>query len=180
MENLLEVKDDFFHAMQPYAYGFDDDTLESILGEKLISKNITISTAESCTGGLLGKRLTNSSGSSKYFCGGITAYNNELKTDLLGVSSNTLKTYGAVSNQTALEMAQGIRKKTKTDIGISTTGISGPDGGSLSKPVGLVYIGIVTPEISKVKKYVFQVKRHIHREMTTTAALNITRLCLEN
>ena len=71
-----------------------------------------------------------------------------MKTDLLGVSSNTLKTYGAVSNQTALEMAQGIRKKTKTDIGISTTGISGPDGGSLYKPVGLVYIGIVTPEIS--------------------------------
>ena len=82
--------------------------------------------------------------------------------------------------QTAMEMAQGIRKKTHTDIGISTTGISGPDGGSFSKPVGLVYIGIVTPEISKVKKYVFQVKRHIHREMATTAALNITRLCLEN
>ena len=100
--------------------------------------------------------------------------------NLLGVSENTLDTYGAVSEKVAFEMAEGIRNSTRADIGISTTGISGPDGGNDDKPLGLVYIGVVAPEISKVKKYIFRVKRHIHREMTATAALNITRLTLED
>ena len=179
LDDIQKVKDDFFKAMQPYAYGFDDDTLEDVLAKKLIEKKLTIATAESCTGGLIGKRLTDVTGSSKYFLGGIIAYNNDLKIDLLGVSDNTLQVHGAVSEKVALEMAEGVRKNTHANIGLSTTGISGPDGGSESKPLGLVYIGIVTPNISKVKKYIFQVKRYAHREITATASLNITRLILE-
>ena len=92
---------------------------------------------------------------------------------------NSLKKYGAVSEEVALKMAEGVQNNTHADIGVSTTGISGPGGGSEEKPIGLVYIAVVTPNISKVKKYIFRVKRKIHREITTTAALNITRLALE-
>lgn len=178
--DLQKVKDEFFRTMQPYAYGFDDDSLEGVLAQKLIEKKLSIATAESCTSGLIGKRLTDVVGSSKYFLGSITAYSNELKTNLLGISENILQDHGAVSEKVSLEMAEGIRNNTHADIGLSTTGISGPDGGSKSKPLGLVYIGIVTPNVSKVKKYIFRVPRNVHREMTTTAALNITRLALED
>ena len=166
--------------MQPYAYGINDDTLESVLGEKLRDKKLTIAIAESCTGGHIGKRLTDTTGSSDYFLGSITAYSNKLKTSLLNVSDKSLDVHGAVSEEIALEMATNIRNKTKSDIGLSTTGISGPEGGTKAKSVGLVYIGLVTPEKSIVKKYNFNFGRHIHREMTATATLNITRLSLED
>ena len=178
-ENLLKIKDEFFQAMKPYAYGINNDTLEEVLGLKLINNNFTIATAESCTGGLIGKRLTDTAGSSEYFLGSVTAYSNQLKTSLLDVPNDIINTHGAVSEETALEMAKGVRDKTDADIGISTTGISGPGGGTKTKPVGLVYIGVVTPENSMVKKYNFSYGRNIHREMTTTAALNITRLAIE-
>jgi len=178
-ENLLNVKDEFFKAMLPYAFGINDNTLEEILGLKLIEYKFTIATAESCTGGLIGKRLTDSAGSSEYFLGSVTAYSNQLKTSLLNVPNDIIQKFGAVSEEVALEMAKGVRAKTGADIGISTTGISGPSGGTKTKPVGLVYIGVVTPEKSMVKKYNFNYGRNIHREMTTTAALNITRLAIE-
>ena len=179
LDDLQIVKDEFFKAMQPYAYGFNGDILEGVLAERLIYRKLTIATAESCTGGLIGKRLTDVAGSSRYFLGSITAYSNKLKTDLLGVSENTIEKYGAVSEEVALKMAEGVQNNTHADIGVSTTGISGPGGGSEKKPIGLVYIAVVTPDISKVKKYIFRVKRKIHREIATTAALNITRLALE-
>ena len=178
-ENLLNVKDEFFKAMLPYAYGINDNTLEEILGLKLIEYKFTIATAESCTGGLIGKRLTDSAGSSEYFLGSVTAYSNQLKTSLLNVPNDIIQKFGAVSEEVALEMAKGVRAKTGADIGISTTGISGPSGGTKTKPVGLVYIGVVTPKKSIVKKYNFNYGRNIHREMTTAAALNITRLAIE-
>jgi len=178
-ENLLNVKDEFFQAMKPYAYGINNDTLEEVLGFKLINNNFTIATAESCTGGLIGKRLTDTAGSSAYFIGSITAYSNQLKSSLLDVPDDVINTHGAVSKETALEMAKGIKNKTGADISISTTGISGPGGGTRTKPIGLVYIGVVTPEDSIVKKYNFSYGRNIHREMVTTAALNITRLTIE-
>ena len=135
--------------------------------------------AESCTGGLIGKRLTDAAGSSEYFLCSITAYSNLLKKSLLNVSEKTLEENGAVSEEIALEMAYGIRNKTNSDIGLSTTGISGPGGGTKTKPVGLVYIGLVTPDESTVKKFNLDFGRHVHREMTATAALNLTRLCLD-
>ena len=166
--------------MQPYAFGINDDTLEGVLGKKLRDKKLTVAVAESCTGGLIGKRLTDTAGSSDYFLGSITAYSNQLKKSLLNVSDETLDKHGSVSEEVSLKMADGIKNKTKADIGLSTTGISGPGGGTEEKPVGLVYIGLVTPVKSIVKKYNFNLGRHIHREMTATAALNITRLSLED
>jgi len=178
-ENLLNVKDEFYSAMLPYAYGINNDTLEEVLGLKLIEQKLTIATAESCTGGLISKRLTDIAGSSEYFLGSITAYSNQLKTSLLDVPMDIINAHGAVSEETALKMANGVRAKTGADIGMSTTGISGPGGGTKNKPVGLVYIGVVTPEKSILKKYNFNFGRNIHREMTTTATLNITRLAIE-
>ena len=106
------------------------------------STNKTIATAESCTGGLIGDRLTNVSGSSSYFKGGIVAYSNAVKEEAVGVSKATLESVGAVSEETALEMARGVREKLNADIGISTTGIAGPTGGTEEKPVGLVFVGL--------------------------------------
>jgi len=176
---LQHVKNEFYKQMQPYVYGINDDTLEGVLGKKLKDEKLTIAVAESCTGGFIGKLLTDTAGSSDYFLGSITTYSNRLKKSLLNVSEKTLEINGAVSEEVALEMANGIRNKTRADIGLSTTGISGPGGGTDTKPVGLVYIGLVTCEKSIVKKYNLDFGRHIHREMTATAALNLTRLCLE-
>ena len=177
--DLQKVKKEFYQEMQPYAYGINDDTLEGILGQKLMEKKLTISVAESCTGGLIGKRLTDIAGSSVYFLGSIIAYSNQSKTSLLNISEKTLETNGVVSEDVALAMANGVRNNTKADIGLSTTGISGPGGGTETKPVGLVYIGLVMPEGSIVKKYNLDYGRQFHREMATTAALNITRLYLD-
>jgi PncC family amidohydrolase len=120
---------------------------------KLIKDNITIATAESCTGGLLAYSITKNKDSSKIYKGGYIAYSNELKIRNLNVKKTTIKKYGAVSKETAKEMVKGLFIKTKTNICISTTGIAGPAGGSKSKPVGLVYIGIiVNGKIEIIKK----------------------------
>ncbi len=120
---------------------------------KLIKKNITIATAESCTGGLLGYSITKNKNSSKIYKGGYITYSNELKIKELNVKKSTLKKYGAVSKETAKEIVKGLFMKTKTKICISTTGIAGPGGGSYSKPVGLIYIGIkVNGKIEIIKK----------------------------
>ncbi len=116
--------------------------LSSQLGYILNERELSIATAESCTGGLLSHILTGVSGSSGYFIGGVVAYNNRIKEQVLGVSENTLIGFGAVSEQSAIEMAKGIAEKFNTSIGLSTTGIAGPSGGTPEKPVGLVWIGI--------------------------------------
>ena len=178
--NLSKISNIFFKAMQPYAYGLNDDTLEKIVSQKLINNKLSIAVAESCTGGLISKLLTDIPGSSRYFCGGVTAYSNQMKKDILNVNNDTMKSFGAVSKEVALEMANGIRNNSQADIGVSTTGISGPDGSTKTKSVGLVYIGFVSLEKSFVKQYNYNYSREIHRLMTATAALNITRLELDN
>lgn len=125
-----------------YIWGEDSDTPQSILHNLLPEKGMTLSAAESCTGGLVQKLITDNAGSSAYFKGGMVSYSNEVKISLLGVKDNTLQQFGAVSEETALEMAEGVRKLTDSDWGISTTGIAGPDGGSSEKPVGTVCFGI--------------------------------------
>jgi len=120
------------------------ESLSSKIGEILIQKGQTIASAESCTGGLLSHILTSVSGSSGYFIGGVVAYSNRIKEAALGVRTGTLAQFGAVSTQTAQEMADGIRTRFDSDIGLSTTGIAGPTGGTPEKPVGLVWIGIST------------------------------------
>ena len=125
-----------------YVYSQDNEDLKDVVGRLLISKNITVSCAESCTGGLFAGTLTDIPGISCVFDRGIVTYSNKAKMEELGVKEDTLETFGAVSSQTAAEMAQGLAEKTGSDLCISVTGIAGPDGGSLQKPVGTAYVGI--------------------------------------
>ena len=141
----------------------------------LKNKKLTLSTAESCTGGRLAQYITSVPGSSEVFFGGIIAYSNSVKMDLLGVDGNTIEINGAVSEEVALQMANGVRKKMKSDIGIGITGISGPTGGTELKPVGLVYIAISDINQSKVRKFNFKIDRNMHQEMTSYIALNMVR-----
>ena len=140
---------------------------------KLIEKNYKIATAESCTGGLVGHKLTNISGSSNYFDRGIISYSNESKIELLDVPKNIIDKYGAVSNEVAVAMAEGIRRKYRVDVGLSTTGIAGPTGGTKEKPVGLVFIGISLKGNSYAKKFIFEGDRLRNKELSCNAALNM-------
>ena len=147
--------------------------LESLIGELLTIKKLTIATAESCTGGLIANRITNVPGSSKYFERGIISYSNESKTELLNVPLNIIESTGAVSEQTAKAMAIGVKELAKTDLGLGVTGIAGPGGGTIEKPVGLVYIGFATNLSVKVKRYNFNGNRKEIKQQTADAALNI-------
>jgi len=121
-------------------------SLSKRVARSLLDREYTLSTAESCTGGMLSQTITAISGSSTYFIGGIVAYHNRIKEHFLDVQELTLETYGAVSLQTAQEMADGVRKRFQTEVGLSTTGVAGPTGGTETKPVGLVCLGISLPE----------------------------------
>jgi nicotinamide-nucleotide amidase len=133
-------------------YGIDVGDLQTAAVRALQEKGLTVATAESCTGGLIGKRITEVPGSSQVYGFGVVTYANEAKMKLLGVKEETLKQYGAVSPQTAAEMAAGARSLSGADIAIAVTGIAGPGGGSTEKPVGLVYIGVDSPWHSEVKE----------------------------
>ncbi|HMA62556.1 MAG TPA: CinA family nicotinamide mononucleotide deamidase-related protein [bacterium] len=142
-----------------FIFGYNDDQPYQIVGEKLDEQNLTIAVAESCTGGLIGHALTNRSGSSQYFQGGVIAYSNKVKIEMLGVNTDTIKKNGAVSRETALEMAAGVRKRFNVDIGLSTTGIAGPTGGSQEKPVGTVWAGFATRNKQSALHYIFNKNR---------------------
>ena len=159
-------------------YGYDDDTLEDAVAKLLINNKMTIATAESCTGGLLAHRLTNVSGSSKYMLGGVVSYSNEVKIAKVGVKKETIIAQGAVSVQTAGEMARGIQKKFQSDIGVGITGIAGPTGGTDEKPVGLVYIGLAVKDKLIVKRFLFLKDRKANKLLSSLTALNILRLQL--
>ena len=152
-------------------YGYDNDTISLVIGRLLTKAGATISTAESCTGGLVGHKIVESAGASAYYTGGIISYSNDIKESQLGVSHNILEEYGAVSENTAREMAEGCLKKMGTDYSIATTGISGPGGGSKEKPVGLVYIAISSKEKTICNKYVFTTTREQHQERVANQAL---------
>ncbi|KYK34795.1 MAG: competence protein ComA [Thermoplasmatales archaeon SG8-52-3] len=139
----------------------------------LKEKGQKIAIAESCTGGLISHSFTNISGSSEYFDRGIVSYSNKAKTELLDVSLNILNKYGAVSEQVAKAMAEGVRKKSKVDIGIATTGIAGPTGGTKDKQVGLVFISISTINNTIVKRFQFSGNRLKNKESTCKAALEM-------
>lgn len=171
----------FFCETLYLSFRFTSDEVSSLVDIKLLNKvsvelkkqRLTIATAESCTGGLLAHLLTNISGSSEYFDRGMIVYSNRAKTELLGVPEDLLDRYGAVSEQIAESMANAIRTRSIVDIGISTTGIVGPTGGTRGKPVGLVYIGISTKKNSIVKKFLFTGDRLVNKENTCNAALEL-------
>ena len=154
-----------------YIYGYDDETFASVIGKFLIERGATLATAESCTGGQLGHRITEVAGASAYYLGGVVAYSNDIKEQLLGVHTDTLTQYGAVSAQTAEEMAIGCRRLFQTDYAIATTGISGPTGGTEEKPLGTVWIAIASEKEVVSKKYVFRTTRAQHQERTVNQAL---------
>jgi nicotinamide-nucleotide amidase len=140
------VEQEILARLGKYYFGADDDTLESVLGRMLVERGATLAVAESCTGGLLAKRLTDVPGSSAYFTQGIVTYSNESKERLLGVPREALAEHGAVSEPVARAMAEGVRKVSGADYGLSVTGVAGPDGGTEEKPVGLVWLGLASAE----------------------------------
>ena len=167
------------HA-EKYIYGHDHDQLEEIVGQLLNANNLSISTAESCTGGLVGHRLTNVSGSSDYYHGGIISYSNSVKENNLGVAIETLNKHGAVSYETAIEMAENVRSKLDSDLGLAITGIAGPRGGTDEKPVGLTYIALADGKDTMVKEFRFLTERILNKNASCQAALNMVRLYLLN
>jgi PncC family amidohydrolase len=142
------------------------------LGQVLKERNWTICAAESCTGGLILSSLTDVSGSSAYVLGGIVTYSNQAKMQFVGVRESTLQAYGAVSEQTAIEMAIGVRQAFNADLAISVTGIAGPGGGSPEKPVGLVYIAVMLDDEVYVRRYLWQGNRVENKVLSVEAALN--------
>jgi len=150
------------------------------IAKSLKQKKLWVATAESCTAGLVAHMLTNVSGSSEYFKGSVVAYSNEVKMKVLGVKEETLKKYGAVSEQTAKEMAYGVKKLLGVDIAVATTGIAGPTGGTPTKPVGLVYIGLATPDGTEARKFLFKGNRLQNKESFANAALSMLLKYLES
>jgi len=163
-----------------YIFGFNQQSLEEIIGIMLKEKGLTLAVAESCTGGMLGEIITSIPGSSDYFKGGIISYDGEIKEKLLRVPRETMIKYGQVSEQVARAMAQGVRKQCLSDIGISITGIAGPGGGSPAKPVGLVYIALADERQTIVQAHQLRKDRHTIRLRSARRALNILRLHLIN
>ncbi len=172
---IKPVRDEIYSILGEYIYGEDNETLVSSVMKKLIEKKLTLAVAESCTGGLVASRLIDHPGASAVFMTGLVTYTNESKTRLLGVKPNTLDKYGAVSEQTAEEMCIGAAESCGTDIGISTTGIAGPDGGTEQKPVGLVYIGVYCKGKAVTKELRLSGSRNKIRNAAATAAIELLR-----
>ncbi len=150
------------------------------IGQILGERGLYLAVAESCTGGLLGATITAVPGSSGWFKGGIVAYANELKVALLGVSERTLELHGAVSTETALEMAEGARRATGADVAIAITGIAGPTGASPGKPVGTVFVAITDGERMKAERLLFQGSRREIREKAVLKAIDIVEEFVES
>lgn len=156
------------------------ESLEAQIGKALRTRSLTLALAESCTGGLIGHRLTNIAGSSDYYLGGIVAYAYDAKERLLGVHHQTLYEHGAVSRETAIEMARGARQTLGADIGLSVTGIAGPTGGLPGKPVGLTWIALSTREGETAQEFVWQGDRVQNKERSADAAMEMLLASLAN
>lgn len=151
------------------------ETLEEVVGRLLVEQAKTVAVAESCTGGSIGERLTRVAGSSRYFVGGVISYSNELKQSLAQVPVRLLEQHGAVSAEVAEAMAAGVRKSCGASIGLAVTGIAGPGGGTVEKPVGLVFIGLADENASRAERFQFRGDREIIRLRTTQTALDVLR-----
>lgn len=175
IDRLNSVEDEIRGVLGEYIFATGNDTMESVVGELLKNHNMTLTVAESCTGGLISNLITDVPGSSHYFLGGVVVYSNKSKEKLLGVRPKTLKLYGAVSEQTASEMAKGVLKLMKSHIGVSVTGIAGPEGGTKEKPVGTVYISLATSTELFTRKYSFWGTRRQIKKNTSMMALDWVR-----
>jgi nicotinamide-nucleotide amidase len=163
-----------------YIYGEGDEEIEAVLGRILTERKLTLSVAESCTGGLIANRLTDVAGSSAYFERGVVVYSNRSKVELLGIPAGLIERHGAVSKEVAVAMAEGIRRSAGTAFGLSTTGIAGPTGGTPEKPVGLVWVGFADERGSLAVKFNFGDERKRVKERAAQAALELLRRRLMN
>ncbi len=163
-----------------YVFATNGRGMEDVVGQSLRAQGLTIALAESCTGGLIGHRLTEVAGSSAYVDRGVTCYSNQSKIEVLGVPSSILKKYGAVSGPVAKAMAEGIRSRSGVDVGLSVTGVAGPGGGTRSKPVGLVYVGLSAPRQSVTTAFRFHGDRKTIKLRASQAALDVLRRWLDN
>jgi nicotinamide-nucleotide amidase len=175
---LTRVVEAIEKRLGPLIYGRDDETLEQALGALLVARGLTLGVAESCTGGLLAERISAVPGASRYFRGGVVAYANDAKRELLGVPEALLAAHGAVSAPVARAMAEGARARLGADLAVSTTGISGPDGGTPEKPVGLVFVGFADGKGSEAHEFLFPFDRARHRLVTSQVALDWVRRAL--
>jgi nicotinamide-nucleotide amidase len=175
---LARVVEAIEKRLGPLIYGRDDETMEQALGGLLVARGLSLAVAESCTGGLLAERISAVPGASRYFRGGVVAYANDAKRDLLGVPEALLAAHGAVSAPVARAMAEGARARLGADLAVSTTGISGPDGGTLEKPVGLVFVGFADAKGGEAHEFLFPFDRARHRLVTTQVALDWVRRAL--
>ena len=157
-------------------YGFDEDTLEKVVGKMLLENKYSLSVAESCTGGKISHLITSVPGSSSYFKGSVTAYANEIKASILNVSDSLIREHGAVSKEVVEAMARGVQKLMKTDFSIATSGIAGPDGGTPEKPVGTTWIAIATPERIVSQKFLMGEHRGRNISKASLTALNMLRI----
>jgi nicotinamide-nucleotide amidase len=160
--------------------GYDEDSLEKVIGELLIENKKTLSTAESCTGGYISHLITSIAGSSAYYKGSIISYSNETKIDLLDVKPLTIEKYGAVSKETVIEMAEGALKKIKTDYAIAVSGIAGPNGGSIEKPIGTIWIAVCNNKTVITEKFLHGEDRGRNIRKAALSALNMLRKLIQS
>jgi nicotinamide-nucleotide amidase len=177
-EHLAELAGQIRKRIDSYVYSEADETLEEIVGKLLLREGRTLALAESCTGGYISHRITRVAGSSAYYVGGCVSYSNDAKERLLGVERTTLERYGAVSRETALEMAEGARKRFGADIALSATGVAGPAGGTDDVPVGTVWMGMAQDASSEARRFRFQGERERVIVGASQAALHWLRSVL--
>ncbi len=176
LEKVLDaISREVESSIKEYIYGYDEDVLESVVGQLLEKKGARVGIAESCTGGRIASRIVSISGSSNYFYGGMVTYSNEMKEKMLGVNYKLLEEYGAVSEEVARAMLEGLFERMPIQYGISITGIAGPSGGSVKKPVGTVYIAVGSPGVIEVHSICFNKDRRMNIEYFSNTALNLLR-----
>jgi nicotinamide-nucleotide amidase len=175
---LAPVRDSLVRMLGDSVYEVGDREMEQVLGDLLRRKGLVLATAESCTGGRIGDRLTSVPGSSDCFAGGVVVYSNEVKEKQLGVKPETLERYGAVSTQTVREMARNVRMVFGCDVGIAVSGIAGPGGATKDKPVGLVYVAVATEGKVRTRRHLFSGTRLMVKERAAMAAMDLCRLVL--
>jgi nicotinamide-nucleotide amidase len=182
VNELKLIVDDYceklYEIIPEWIYGEGDDQMEALVGKLLTNKKMTLSTAESCTGGYISHLITSVSGSSTYYMGSVVSYSNEIKTNQLKVNEKLFTTVGAVSKEVVEQMALGVKEKLKTDYSIAVSGVAGPDGGSEEKPVGTVWIAIGTPTGVVSKKYLFENNRERNIRRSALTSLNMLRKIL--
>ena len=169
------ARQELLEKVAPVVYGEGIDTMEAIVGKLLLEQKLHLATAESCTGGLLAKRITDVPGASRYFDRGFITYSNDAKVQVLGVRPQDLEAHGAVSAPVAEQLARGARKVTSAEVGVGVTGIAGPEGGTPTKPVGTVFIAVSSPRGEAVRTYRFMGNRVAVRERATQTALDLVR-----